>query len=61
MSVVDEPAPDSFHYSGVLTLSKSDYMKVRSVLSDALRASVDIIKSSPEEQCAALSFDFYML
>lgn len=61
MSVVDEPSPDSFHYSGVVTLSKADFQKVRAVLSEALRSSFEIVKKSPEELCAALTFDYYLL
>jgi len=47
------------HYSGVFTLSKDDYSKVKEILSKALTESLKVITASPEEDAAIMCIDLF--
>jgi hypothetical protein len=53
--------PNNLHYSASVTLSKEDFKKVKSILSDSIKNSIDVIKDSKEEGIYSLGIDFYSL
>lgn len=57
----EQASPDALHYSGVVSLSKEDFLKIRSVLTEALARSIDIVKASPEEEVAGINIDLFSL
>ncbi|RYZ77197.1 MAG: TIGR02147 family protein [Proteobacteria bacterium] len=61
LSSLDRLRDDDFHYSGLVTLSKTDVERVREILLNALAASADVIRPSKEETIAVLAMDFYEL
>lgn len=50
---------DDLHYSAAVTLSKSDYDKVREILTNALVNTHKVIHPSKEERLCVLAMDFY--
>lgn len=50
---------DNLHYSAAVTLSESDYQKVREVLLKAVTNCHQIIRPSKEEKLCVLAMDFY--
>jgi len=58
---LEDPHPGDLHYSGVVTCSEKDLPRVREKLSRCLADCIEIIQASPEEQVAALSFDWWKL
>ncbi|MCC7404593.1 MAG: DUF4423 domain-containing protein [Bdellovibrionales bacterium] len=53
--------PDDLHYSGCVSLSQQDVIKVKEIILEALQRSVAVITASPEETAYVLAFDFYPL
>ena len=49
------------HYSGVVTISKDDFQKVRDIISSSLKKSVEVIRKSNDEELAAICIDLYLL
>ena len=47
------------HYSSVVTLSRDDSFKIKELLLEAVKRSVDEIVASPEEEVFALTLDFF--
>jgi uncharacterized protein (TIGR02147 family) len=59
MAAMDGSGENDFHYSSVFTLSKQDYPKIKSILVQALSEATNVIKNSPEEDCAAICIDLF--
>ena len=49
------------HYSGVISLSKKDSLRVKEILSDALKQAIQVVRDSPEEQSSCINIDFFDL
>jgi uncharacterized protein (TIGR02147 family) len=58
---IGQNRPDSLHYSGAISLAKADIAKVKRILSDALRSSIEVVKNSKEEEVAILNMDFFSI
>lgn len=58
---VDQNSEDDLHYSAVASLSEEDYLKIKRLLSDALKASVEIVRDSKEEDVVGICMDFFRL
>jgi uncharacterized protein (TIGR02147 family) len=58
---VDQNSEDDLHYSGVASLSEDDYLKIKRILSDALKSAVDVVRDSKEETIASICIDFFKL
>ncbi len=56
---LDRKKDEDLHYSGVMSLSKTDFEKVREILLGALTNSLDTIKPSKEEMLCTLAIDLY--
>jgi len=61
MQILDRKNKDNLHYSAAVTLSDSDYQKVREILLHAITDSHKVIRPSKEEKLCLLSMDFYEL
>jgi uncharacterized protein (TIGR02147 family) len=61
LSALDRDRAEDYHYSGLVTLSASDIIRVREVLMRALEDSIEIVKPSKEEKLCLLSMDFFEL
>ena len=49
------------HYSGVVSLSKKDSLRIKEILSEALKAAINVVRESPEEQISCINIDFFDL
>ena len=49
------------HYSAVLTLSSADIQKIKDLLLEQLKANLEIVKTSHEEEICVLNIDFFNL
>lgn len=49
------------HYSGVVTLSRSDMTKIKNLLLDAIKDAQKVIQHSKEEEICALNVDLFSL
>jgi uncharacterized protein (TIGR02147 family) len=58
---LDREQISDLHYSGAVSLSKHDVIKIKNVLLDAIKSSQEIIKDSPEEELYSLNLDFFSL
>ncbi|MGZ3775863.1 MAG: TIGR02147 family protein [Pseudobdellovibrionaceae bacterium] len=58
---LDREQLTDMHYSGVVSLSKSDVVKVKNILLEAVKKSQDLIKDSKEEELCAMVIDFFNL
>jgi uncharacterized protein (TIGR02147 family) len=54
-----EHAADNIHYSSVSSLSASDAVKIKALLTQAISDAVKVIKDSPEEQLFGIGLDFF--
>ena len=52
---------DDLHYSGVVSLSEDDFLQIKRILGDALKAGIDVVRDSKEENIAAICMDFFKL
>lgn len=59
-SIEDEELHD-LHYSGVVSLSAADVVRIKSLLLDQLNENLKIIRDSKEERLYALNLDFFNL
>jgi uncharacterized protein (TIGR02147 family) len=50
---------ENLHYSGIITLSRSDILRVRGLIVKALEAANKIVADSPEEELSCMSIDFF--
>jgi hypothetical protein len=53
--------PDNLHYSGVMTMSLSDFAKLKSKFTECLKESVEVVKESKDEQLVVLGIDLFSL
>lgn len=60
IDVVQFFEPENLHYSAVVSLSQSDFHKVREILSQSLERSIQTIKSSEEKTLAAINIDWFV-
>ncbi|QLY25771.1 TIGR02147 family protein [Bdellovibrio sp. KM01] len=58
---LDREQLTDMHYSGVVSLSKADVIKVKNILLDAVKTSQALIKDSKEEELCAIAIDFFNL
>jgi uncharacterized protein (TIGR02147 family) len=58
---MDAPRKSDLHYSSVITASKEDLDKIRSVLVKAIEDVRSIVKPSKEEACFSYNIDFFDL
>lgn len=49
------------HYSSAVSLSKSDLAKVREIFTQALSESIEVIKTSGEEELGVICIDFFTI
>jgi uncharacterized protein (TIGR02147 family) len=49
------------HYSGVVSLSKSDVNRIKDRLLEVIKDSIEIVRESKEEELFCLSLDFFSL
>jgi uncharacterized protein (TIGR02147 family) len=49
------------HYSGVMTMSEKTFEQLRSILSDAIKESIQQVKSSRDERLVVLGVDLFSL
>lgn len=49
------------HYSGVVSLSKKDSVRIKEILSEALKEAIQVVRGSPEEQISCINIDFFDL
>lgn len=50
---------ENFHYTGVVTLSQEDCLRIREILIQAIEKANALIEKSPEEVAYCLSLDFF--
>ncbi len=50
---------EGIHFTGVLTLSKEDYQKIKELLLDRIRDATQISGPSKPQECVALTLDFF--
>jgi uncharacterized protein (TIGR02147 family) len=58
---LDREQITDLHYSGVVSLSAADVLKVKNMLLETVKESQDLIKDSKEEELFAISMDFFSL
>lgn len=47
------------HYSGVVSLSKKDALKIKDLLLESLKKNLDVIRDSNEEELYGYCIDFF--
>ncbi|MGZ3740564.1 MAG: DUF4423 domain-containing protein, partial [Bdellovibrionota bacterium] len=58
---VDQAKEEDLHYSTVVTLSESDFRKIKESLLQTIEAARETIRKSPEEKLCSFCVDFYEL
>ncbi len=58
---LDREEVTDLHYSGVVSLSQKDVLKIKNILLEAVRESQSVIKESKEEEIFAIGMDFFTL
>lgn len=61
LNSLDNMQEHHLHYSLAFTIKKEDFIKVREVISTAIKDSADIIRPSEEEDLAVLNIDLFDL
>ena len=61
LQALDRKNPDDLHYSGAVTLSHSDFQKVREIWVKSILESHKVIRTSKEQRLCVLAADFYEL
>ncbi|MEK6705217.1 MAG: DUF4423 domain-containing protein, partial [Bdellovibrionota bacterium] len=56
---LDFPLKSDLHYSGVFTLSESDFVKIRETFLETLEKMEPLLKASKEETVAAFCLDWF--
>lgn len=56
-----DSAPDDLHYSSIMTMSKRDAQKVRSLLLELVKDTEAVLKDSPDETAVAMNLDFFSI
>lgn len=58
---LDRERPTDLHYSGVVSLSAEDALRIKNILLDNLKENIEIIKDSKEEELFCYCMDFFSL
>lgn len=58
---LDREQLTDLHYSGVVSLSRSDVIKIKNLLLDVVKDSQAVIKDSKEEELCSMVIDFFSL
>lgn len=58
---LDREQLTDMHYSGVVSLSRVDVVKIKNILLEAVKESQVLIKDSKEEELCAVAIDFFSL
>jgi hypothetical protein len=61
LQALERQAPDSLHYSTVLTCSQSDLSAIREILMRAIQETWPVIKESKDETMAVVNLDLFRL
>jgi uncharacterized protein (TIGR02147 family) len=61
LNSLDNIQEHHLHYSLAFTIKKEDFIKVREIISSAIKESADIIRPSEEEELAVLNIDLFDL
>lgn len=61
MQSLERERIQEIHYSGVVSLSKSDVNRIKDRLLEVIKDSIEIVKESKEEELYCLSLDFFSL
>jgi uncharacterized protein (TIGR02147 family) len=61
MQGLEQEKLNELHYSGVVSLSLGDVVKVKDQLLEAIKKNIEIIKESKEEELYCLTMDFFDL
>jgi uncharacterized protein (TIGR02147 family) len=56
---LERQGPRDLHYSAVVTLSKEDVMRLKDKLLEEIKANVQTIRESPEEEVYVYNIDFF--
>jgi uncharacterized protein (TIGR02147 family) len=59
MNAIDENSDRDFHYTGVMTMSEKDALKVREIYFRAIEEMNSIVKDSKDETALAIALDFF--
>jgi uncharacterized protein (TIGR02147 family) len=58
---LENPRPESFHYSSVVSLSEQDVFEVQRLLTEAIERIRERVRKSPAEHVACYAMDFFTL
>jgi uncharacterized protein (TIGR02147 family) len=61
MTSLDTDSRDDLHYSGVFTLSREDFGRIRDILLESLERAEPVLRASPEETMGALCLDWFAI
>ena len=58
---LDREQLTDLHYSSVVSLSRSDVLKIKDMLLEAIKENLKVIKESPEEELYSYCIDFFSM
>ena len=61
MQGLEQEKLNELHYSGVVSLSSSDILKIKDQLLETIKKNIDVIKDSKEEELYCITIDFFDL
>jgi uncharacterized protein (TIGR02147 family) len=61
LEALDREELADLHYSGVISLSREDVIKVKNILLEAISQSQNVVRDSKEEELYAVALDFFTL
>jgi uncharacterized protein (TIGR02147 family) len=61
MQSLEREKLNELHYSGVVSLSSGDVVKIKNILLDSIKENINIVKESKEEELFCLNIDFFDL
>jgi hypothetical protein len=61
LEALDREELADLHYSGVISLSRDDVIKVKNILLEAISQSQNVVRDSREEELYAVALDFFTL
>lgn len=59
LDAITREKPSDLHFSGVVSISKKDATRIKSIFVDAIERSQEVVKESPEEELFVVCTDFY--
>ena len=59
MQKLDQQTKQELHYTGIVSLSRADAMKIREILVKAIESANSVVAASPEEIVQCISVDFF--